>query len=189
MQKLERLIPRLAIEQQLQLHAQPGSQSRRHSLQAITRAPGPGPQSQCGLNLRQGIRGQIKTQASAVTGTAKNARGVIRDAVGMEKGQLTLSQMLPATVGIAELVGAIGLEQQSHGIHREVTTRKVLLDASHLHHRVLSRRGVGLRASAGHIQQHTINAQFGGAELRMQMQLGHTNITELVLQLLDEINS
>ena len=107
----------------------------------------------------------------------------------MQEGQLTSGQMLSALMGVAQLMGSVDLEHQGHGIHREVTAREILLNGSGAHHRVLSWCGVGLRAGTGHIEQHTIKLQFGSAELRMQLQVRHTRLTEVILQMPDKFNT
>tara|TARA_B100001093_G_C26534855_1_gene887629 strand:+ start:235 stop:768 length:534 start_codon:yes stop_codon:yes gene_type:complete len=131
----------------------------------------------------------METQTGAVTSAANNARRVICNASWMQKGELTLRQMLQTTVRITQLMRSVCAEHQSHGIYREVTTRKILLNAPGLNQRVLSWSWISLRTGARQIEQHTIEHHLCGAELLMQMHLRQTLRPELILQMLDKINT
>ena len=74
----------------------------------------------------------------------------------MQKHQLACSQVGEAAMGIEQLLAAIPLQDQSHGIHREVPAPEIVFEGSWLNHRVLTRSGIALLAGTSQIDQHAI---------------------------------
>lgn len=185
-QMLKSVLPRLTIQKQLEFHTQTGSQGRRHSVGRIAGPPPPGPAGDRGLNLGKSIRCQIKAQTGAVTSPAKDARWVIFDTGVVEKRELPCLEMHPPAVGIDKRRRSIRAQQEGHGIHREITARKVLFDPARLYHGILARLRINLCTGTGQVEPHSIKQQLCSTELLMQMQLSHAFRAKVFTQTLSQ---
>ena len=92
-------------------------------------------------------------------------------------------------MGIEQLLRALAPQHQRHGIHRELTARKILLDGPLHNLRVLPRSGIGLHSGTGQIKQHTIDGRLSGAELLMKTHLRDTFSPQPLAQIMQESNA
>ena len=151
--------------------------------------PGPGPALQRGLKLPQRSRVQLESKPGAVTGSADHTGWIISNASVMQKHQLACSQVGEAAMGIEQLLAAIPLQHQGHGIHREIPACQILIEWSRLHHGVLAWCGVALLTGTGEINQQSIQPQLRGAEALMQLQPRHPLNAKPLLETTGQISA
>ena len=146
--------PRLALQQQLQFHPQPGAKSWRHLLRRRPWLPGPGPRLEHKAHLLIRTRIQLKTKPSGISGSPNQARGILQQAVGMQQAQPARRKILLAVIGIEQLncIGSIS-QQQSNGVHAEIAPVQIVIEAAERHAWVIGGNRVDLLPSRGHVQQ------------------------------------
>jgi hypothetical protein len=76
----------------------------------------------------------------------------------VKKAQLPSGQIQLTSMGIEQ--GARG-QVQGHGIDRQIAPGQIVLEGAELHHWVIARNGIGLGASARHIQKESGTVRVG----------------------------
>ncbi len=147
--------PGLPVQQQLQLHAQAGAQSRRGTAGGIARPPDPGPGSQSQSGLSEAGRLQGETEARGIAGPPQQPGGIVANALWMQEPQAAMAQIPLAAMGIKQLTAG---QIQSDGIDAEITAGQIIPEASQRDLGIFGCHRIRFGTGRGHIEQHQLPA-------------------------------
>jgi len=186
LQKIQRLGPWFPLQQPLQLHPQPCCQGRWGIQRSIAMAPGQGPLIHGAANLLSALLSKLETKSSGIASGPDHPGGVVLNAAGMQKPQLTRFQILQTMVEIDQLTGH---QIKGHGIDREIAAHEVSLKGSGLNHGILRRGRVVLLPRRRQIQWDSIQLKRHRAEGPMLLNTGDAFGTDLTGQFLHKRSS